>query len=58
MGAHSFGGADYFNSGYKGKWTGIRYKGLSEVFYSVMLNSTLSHVNRVLDHFLIAVSNP
>ena len=47
MGAHSFGGADYFNSGYKGKWTGIRYKGLSEKFFAVMLNSTLKYVNTV-----------
>ena len=47
MGAHSFGGADYFNSGYKGKWTGIRFKGLSEKFFTVMLNSTLKYVNTV-----------
>ena len=45
MGAHSFGTADASNSGYSGKWTGAQNKGLSEVFYSHMINANLTYVN-------------
>jgi len=45
MGAHSIGSADALNSGYTGKWTGTQNKGLSEVFYSHMINPTLTYSN-------------
>jgi Peroxidase len=45
MGAHSFGTALPANSGYNGKWTGQQNKGLSEVFYSMMIDPTVSYTN-------------
>jgi hypothetical protein len=48
MGAHSFGTANASNSGYTGKWTGVQNKGLSETFYSLMLNSSYIFTNVVI----------
>jgi len=45
MGAHSFGTASASNSGYSGKWTGTQNKGLSEVFYSLMINPSITFTN-------------
>ena len=45
MGAHSIGSASALNSGYSGKWTGTQNKGLSEVFFYHMINSSLSYSN-------------
>jgi Peroxidase len=45
MGAHSFGSVSPANSGYNGKWTGQENKGLSEVFYSIMVDPTVSFTN-------------
>jgi len=45
MGAHGFGGANTTNSGYSGKWTGAHNKGLSEVFYSHIIDPSLTYLN-------------
>jgi len=45
MGAHSFGSVHPFNSGYNGKWTGQQNKGLSEVFYSLMIDPSVTFTN-------------
>jgi hypothetical protein len=48
MGAHSFGTANVNNSGYSGKWTGPTNVGVSEIFYSLMLNSSVTFTNVVI----------
>ena len=45
MGAHSLGSAVQWFSGYKGKWTGPNYIGFNEVFYAVMINSSITWTN-------------
>jgi hypothetical protein len=45
MGAHSFGAANATNSGYSGKWTGTQNRGLSELFYSNMVSSSIKFAN-------------
>ena len=47
MGAHSFGGAFPENSGYAGKWTGPNNVGVSEVYYSNMIDPTITFTNAV-----------
>ena len=57
MGAHSFGGASTSNSGYSGKWTGSQNKGLSEVYYSNMISSSITFSNVVSSSFWFTVSH-
>jgi len=45
MGAHSFGSTNSSVSGYTGKWTGAQNKGLSEIFYTHMVNPGLTYKN-------------
>ncbi len=47
MGAHSIGGAFRANSGYAGKWTGIQNQGFSELYYSNMINSSITWKSQV-----------
>ena len=51
MGAHRFGGASTSKSGYSGKWTGSQNKGLSEVYYSNMISSSITFSNVVSSSF-------
>lgn len=47
MGAHSLGGAKPENTGYKGKFTGKSNHGLTEIFYSQMVDNSTKWKNVV-----------
>lgn len=45
MGAHNLGSAVVTNSGYDGKWIGSQVGGLSEIFFSLMVNPNVAFSN-------------